>query len=124
MTITNSSQRPPSGATDATASVKLGVSRVRMNITQKEGVQTLAITAIVHKILNAIHDLDTKAVFEDIGGKPWSLETFPSDRAQFDTSFGTVIKEGRSTQIILRFTVKSIQSFGTIKHSKQTDFFL
>jgi hypothetical protein len=117
MPIIDSSQRPPPGATDITASVKHNVSHVRMNITKKEEVQTLAIPAIVHKILNAIRDLDTKAVFEDIGGKPISLETFPSDRAQFDTSFGTVIKDGRSTQIILSFTVKSVQSFGTIKHS-------
>jgi hypothetical protein len=117
MPINAFSQRPPPGATDVNASAKLNVSHVRMNITKKEGVQTLAIPAIVHKILNAIQNLDTKAVFVDIGGKPISLQTFPSDRAQFDTSFGTVIKDGRSTQIILGFTVKSVQNFGTIKHS-------
>jgi hypothetical protein len=67
--------------------------------------------------LNSIRDYDNKAVFTDVICQPFTLETFPADKAKFDTSFGTVIKEGRNTQVIVGFTVKSMNTFGKIKQA-------
>jgi hypothetical protein len=67
--------------------------------------------------LNSLRDVDNKAIFEDIQRKPFSLETFPSDKAKFDAAFGTVIKNGRSTQVILGFTIKSRNILGSLKQA-------
>jgi hypothetical protein len=88
-----------------------------MNVTQKDGVHTLSIPSTLHKILNSLPDVDNKAIFEDIQRKPFSLETFPSDKATFDAAFGTVIKDGQSTQVILGFTIKSCNTLGSLKHA-------
>jgi hypothetical protein len=88
-----------------------------MTITQKEGYQTLAVPATLHKILNSIRDFDNKAVFADVTRQPFTLQTFPADKAQFDISWGTIIKEGRTTQVIVGFTVKSLNTFGKIKQA-------
>jgi hypothetical protein len=85
-----------------------------MNVTQKEGVKTLSIPSTLHKILNSLSDVDNKVTFEDIQPKPFSLKTFPSDKAQFNQAFGTVIKDGRSTQVILGFTIKSSNTLGAL----------
>jgi hypothetical protein len=102
---------------DPGAHARLIISHVRMTITQNEGVQTLAVPATVHKILTSIRAVDDKTVFTDVMNKPFTLETFPSDKAKFDASFGTVIKEGRTTKVILGFTITSATTFGKLKQA-------
>jgi hypothetical protein len=117
MTQPGFKDRPPPDDHDPQAQARLVISHIRMTITQKEGVQTLAVPATLHKILNSIRDFDNKAVFADVTNQPFTLETFPADKAKFDNSFGTVIKDGRTTQVIVGFTVKSINTFGKIKQA-------
>jgi hypothetical protein len=88
-----------------------------MTITQNEGVQTLAVRATVHKILTSIRAVDHKMMFTEVTNKPFTLETFPSDKAKFDASFSTVIKDGRSTKVILGFTITSATPFGKLKQA-------
>jgi hypothetical protein len=115
---------PPPNNHDPQAQARLVVSHVRMAITQKEGVQTLAVPATMHKMLASIRAVDNKMVFTDVQKKPFILETFPSDKAKFDTAFGTVIKDGRSTKVILGFTITSASeenfsevTFGKLKQA-------
>jgi hypothetical protein len=108
---------PPHNASDPHAKARFVVSHVRMTITQKEGVQTLAVPATVHKILTSIRDVDNNTVFTDVQKKPFTLENFPSDKATFDTAFGTVIKDGRSTKVIIGFTLTSDITFGKLKQA-------
>jgi hypothetical protein len=108
---------PPPHDHDPHAQARLIVSHVRMTITQKEGVQTLAVPATVHKILTSIRAVDNKTVFTDVEKKPFTLETFPSDKSNFDKAFGTVIKDGRSTKVILGFTITSEITFGKLKQA-------
>jgi hypothetical protein len=115
MTLTNLHSHPPPDDPDPQAKGRIIVSHVRMNITQKEGVKTLSIPSTLHKILNSIRDVDNKVTFEDIQRKSFSLETFPSDKAKLDQAFGTVIKDGRSTQVILGFTIKSSNTLVALK---------
>jgi hypothetical protein len=67
--------------------------------------------------LTSIRAVDNKTVFTDVMNKPFTLETFPSDKAKFDASFGTVIKEGRTTKVILGFTITSATTFGKLKQA-------
>jgi hypothetical protein len=117
MTSSDLRDHQPPNDPDPQAKGRIIVSHVRMNVTQKEGVKTLSIPSTLHKILNSLRDVDNKAAFEDIQRKPFSLETFPSDKAQFDQAFGTVIKDGRSTQVILGFTIKSSNTLGMLKQA-------
>jgi hypothetical protein len=117
MTPPDLRNRPPPNGHDPHAQGRIIISHVRMNVTQKEGGQTLSIPSILHKILNSLRDVDNKATFEDIQRKPFSLETFPSDKEKFDAAFGTVIKDGRSTQVILGFTIKSSNTLGSLKQA-------
>jgi hypothetical protein len=112
MTHPGFKDRPPPNDPDPQAQARLVISHIRMTITKKEGVQTLAVPATLHKILNSIRDYDNKAVFANVASHPFTLETFPTDKAKFDNSFGTVIKEGHTTQVIVGFTVKSMNTFG------------
>jgi hypothetical protein len=57
---------PPNVIVDPYAHARLIVSHVRMTITQKEGVQTLAVPATMHKILTSIRAVDNKTVFTDV----------------------------------------------------------
>jgi hypothetical protein len=94
---------PPHNASDPHTKARFVVSHVRMTITQKEGVQTLAVPATVHKMLTSIRAVDNKTVFTNVQKKPFTLENFPSDKATFDTAFGTIIKDGCSTKVIIGF---------------------
>jgi hypothetical protein len=71
----------------------------------------------VHKMLTSIRAVANKTVFTDVQKKPFTLETFPSDKATFDTAFGTVIKDGRSTKVIIGFTLTSNITFGKLKQA-------
>jgi hypothetical protein len=102
---------------DPQAQRRIIVSHVRVNVTQKDGNKTLSIPLTMHKIMNSLRDVDNKVTFEDIQRKPFSLETFPSAKATFDASFGTVIKEDGSTQVILGFTIKSSSTLRSIKQA-------
>jgi hypothetical protein len=117
MTQPDLRERPPPDGHDPHAQGRIIISHVRMNVTQKDGVHTLSIPSTLHKILNSLRDVDNKAIFEDIQRKPFSLETFPSDKATFDAAFGTVIKDGRSTQLLLGFTIKSRNTLGSLKQA-------
>jgi hypothetical protein len=117
MTLTNLHSHPPPDDPDPQAKGRIIVSHVRMNVTQKEGVKTLSIPSTLHKILNSIRDVDNKVTFEDIQRKSFSLKMFPSDKEKFDQAFGTVIKNGRSTQVILGFTIKSSNTLGALKQA-------
>jgi hypothetical protein len=98
--------RPPDDH-DPQAQRRIIVSHVRVNVTQKDGNKTLLIPSTMHKIMNSLRDVDNKVTFEDIQRKPL---------ATFDNSFGTVIKEGRSTQVILG-TIKSSSTLGSLKQA-------
>jgi hypothetical protein len=117
MMQTDLHDRPPPDDHDPKAQRRIIVSHVRVNVTQKDGNKTLSIPSTMHKIMNSLRDVDNKVTFEDIQRKPFSLATFPSDKATFDNSFGTVIKEGRSTQVILGFTIKSSSTLGSLKQA-------
>jgi hypothetical protein len=117
MTPNPSKEPPPLYPSDPHAQARFIVSHVRMTITQKEGVQTLAVPATVHKILTSIRAVDNKTVFTDVQKQPFTLENFPSDKATFDTAFGTVIKDGRSTKVIIGFTITSANTFGKLKQA-------
>jgi hypothetical protein len=71
----------------------------------------------MHKMLTSIRAVDNKTVFTDVQKQPFTLETFPSDKAKFDTAFGTAIKGGRSTKVILGFTITSELTFGKLKQA-------
>jgi hypothetical protein len=117
MMQTDLHDHPPPDDHDPQAQRRIIVSHVRVNVTQKDGNKTLSIPSTMHKIMNSLRDVDNKVTFEDIQRKPFSLATFPSDKATFDNSFGTVIKEGRSTQVILGFTIKSCSTLGSLKQA-------
>jgi hypothetical protein len=108
---------PPPHDSDPHAHAHLVVSHVRMAITQKEGVQTLAVPATMHTIITSIRAVDNKTVFTNIKKQPFTLETFPSDKANFDTAFGTVIKDRRSTKVILGLTIASEITCGKLKQA-------
>jgi hypothetical protein len=117
MMQTDLHDRPPPDNHDPQAQCRIIVSHVRVNVTQKDGNKTLSIPSTMHKIMNSLRDVDNKVTFEDIQRKPFSLATFPFNKATFDNSFGTVIKEGRSTEVILGFTIKSSSTLGSLKQA-------
>jgi hypothetical protein len=67
--------------------------------------------------MNKIRDTDHTAIFYDILGQPVSLEQFPVDKDAFDITFGTIVPEGRNSQVIVGLTIHSTKTFGTIKHA-------
>jgi hypothetical protein len=117
MIQTDLHDRPPSVDHDPQPQRRIIVSHVRVNVTKKDGNKNLSIPSTMHKIMNPLRDVDNKVTFEDIQRKLFSLATFPSEKETFDNSFGTVIKEGRSTQVILGFTIKSSSTLGSLKQA-------
>jgi hypothetical protein len=98
-------------------SIAVRISHVRLSIAQKAGTDTVPIPSILHKIMNKIRDTDCTAILHDILDKPVSLESFPVNKATFDAEFGTIVPEGRNSQVIVDFTIHSIMTIGTIKNS-------
>jgi hypothetical protein len=98
-------------------SIAVRISHVRLSIAQKAGTKTVPIPSILHKIMNKIRDTDCTAIFYDILDKPVSLESFPVNKATFDAAFGTIVPEGRNSQVIVGFTIHSTMTIGTIKNS-------
>jgi hypothetical protein len=98
-------------------SIAVHISHVRLSIAQKAGTKTVPIPSILHEIMNKIRDIDCTAIFHDILNKPVSLESFPVDKTAFDAAFGTIVPEGRNSQVIVGFTIHSTKTFGTIKNS-------
>jgi hypothetical protein len=95
--------------------IAVNISHVRLSIAQKATVKTVPIPSILHKIMNKIRDIDQTAIYHDILGQPVSLEQFPVDKDAFDTAFGTIVPEGRNSQVIVGLTIHSTKTFGTIK---------
>jgi hypothetical protein len=98
-------------------SIAVHISHVRLSIAQKATVKTVPIPSIMHKIMNKILDADCTAIFHDILGQPVSMENFPVDKTAFDTAFGTIVPEGRNSQVIVGFTIHSKMKFGTVKNA-------
>jgi hypothetical protein len=96
-------------------SIAVHLSHVRLSIAQKATAKTVPIPSILHKIMNKIRDTDQTATFHDILGQPVSLEKFPVDKDAFDTAFGTIVPEGKNSQVIVGLTIHSKMTFGPIK---------
>jgi hypothetical protein len=101
--------------------IAIHISHVRLSIAQKATVKTVPIPSmipsILHKIMNKIRDIDHTAIYHDILGQPVSLEQFPVDKDAFDIAFGTIVPEGRNSQVIVGLTIHSTKTFGTIKNA-------
>jgi hypothetical protein len=83
-------------------SIAVHISHVRLSVAQKATVKTVPIPSILHKIMNQIRDTDHTAIFHNILGQPVSMENlFPVDKDAFDAAFGTIIPEGRKSQVIV-----------------------
>jgi hypothetical protein len=92
-------------------SIAVHLSHVRLSIAQKATAKTVPIPSILHKIMNKIRDTDQTATFHDILGQPVSLEKFPVDKDAFDTAFGTIVPEGKNSQVIVGLTIHSKMTF-------------
>jgi hypothetical protein len=97
--------------------IAVHISHVRLSIAQKATVKTVPIPSILHKIMNKIRDIDQTTIYHDILGHPVSLEQFSVDKDAFDTAFGTIVPEGRNSQVIVGLTIHSTKTFGTIKNA-------
>jgi hypothetical protein len=98
-------------------SVAVHISHVRLSIAQKATTKTVPIPSILHKIMNKIIDADCTSIFHDILGKTISMENFPVDKTAFDAAFGTIVTDGRNSQVIVGFTINSTMKFGTVKNA-------
>jgi hypothetical protein len=98
-------------------SIEVHTSHVRLSIAQKATTKTVPIPSIMHKIMNKIRDTNCTAIFHDILSKPVSLESFPVEKSAFDSAFGTIVPEGRNSQVIVGFTILSKMTFGSIKNA-------
>jgi hypothetical protein len=117
MTMSGTPARNHSNDDPMNGSIEVHTSHVRLSIAQKATTKTVPIPSIMHKIMNKIRDTDCTAIFHDILGKPVSLESFPVEKQAFDSAFGTIVPEGRNSQVIVGFTILSKMTFGSIKNA-------
>jgi hypothetical protein len=115
MTTTETSGHKPPNDDPKDGAVAIYISHVRLSIVQTSTTKTVPIPSIMHKIMNKIRDIDNNAICHDILDKPVSMEHFPVEKEAFDTAFGTIVPDGRNSQVIVGLTIHSTMNFGSIK---------